>query len=361
MVTTTELGSFAKPRSERFDMDSVPTGREEICALIDSGKLSRNDVGVLVRSRYPETAAYVDRMGRTARRNLQEDSSAETEAAYLRTVGLIGAFNYVRGMEVIKTDGSIDREVAPRMMLSPSAAIQVLSVARVTPKDSVLELCSGFGYLSLPLSVCKPAQLDCVDLRTPKLYQLDETQKRAYQWIYGDLPKELQPPITEPNFIQADCRKSARFGEDKRFHPPYNKVFMHPPFGRESKRLTKDNELQAFTLWVSTLAAVHEWNSNQFSTYSVVPSEWTDVLRVAVRHDLEFPEALRYLSHSLTFNPYYRNGRKDIPKAVGNESMDNWVGVLNLALNARPPIDQHETQMFPMTIYETSKFKKQER
>lgn len=263
-MLTLELSRYINPTMAESSLPKTP---EELYGLLDSGNLTRDEIGAVVRNRYPETAQMLDTRLRLA-----------SDHEYKDLVGLIGAFNYVRGMSVIKLDGSIDRDVAPRIMLSPSAAIQTLDVAGVTKEDRVLELFTGGGYFSLFLDIRQPTVLDSVDLYTPGLYSLNRTLVNAYDWIYGDLPNGLKPASTFPNFIQADCSNLPDLSRDFRFHPPYNKVFLHPPYGRESKRLIDITEQEAFNLWVDSLKSVHQRNQAPFTIYSVIPTEWVQKL-----------------------------------------------------------------------------------
>ncbi|OGK14147.1 hypothetical protein A3H80_03045 [Candidatus Roizmanbacteria bacterium RIFCSPLOWO2_02_FULL_37_19] len=272
-MSSLEIGRFINPTIKE---EELPTG-EALYQRLDSGLLSRTEIGAIVRNRYKETARLLD-----ARLACAEGDNDRTKSL----IALIGAFNYIRGMSVLRHDGSVDRHIAPRIMLSPSATVQVLDVARINQDDRVLELFTGGGYASFFLALTGAQAVDSVDLFTSSLYDLDETFKQAYDWVYGDLPEILRPHVTQPHFIQADCAELPDFA-DPRFQDHYDKVFIHPPYGKETNRLIDITEEEAFRLWISSLVSVYSRNVSPFVTYSVVPSEWTSSLE-----DAEFPREI---------------------------------------------------------------------
>lgn len=266
--------------------DQLPKTATDLYAVLDSGIATKEQIGAVVRNRYADTAALLDAILYSKAAQLHEPIDLTS------LIGQIGAFNYIRGMDVIKKDGTIDREVAPKIMLSPSASIQVLEKASLTPESRALEMFSGVGYFSFFLALKQPKVLDCVDLRTPEMYDLDATFKQAYNWIYGDLPQESKPNVTTPVFRQMDCR-NLKVGPGLGITAEYTHVFLHPPYGRESKLLMDLSEKECRELWLNSLTQVSKTNKTDFKTFSVVPSEWTNGLEDLDGHTNTFSLDLR--------------------------------------------------------------------
>lgn len=254
---------------------TLPTNTEDLYRILDSGQLSREEVGVVVRNRYPGTAEKWDR-------RFEQATGFEEKKKLL---AYIRAFNYIRGMAAYRIDGSIDHEVAPRIMLSPSASLQVLDAAQVSEKDRVLELYSGVGYFSFFLAISKPERLDTVDLYAPNAYDLQKTFNTVYNWLYLDLPYDCRPSMTRPNFIIADCVALPDFQIDTRFGDYYDKIFLHPPYGKETHKSLGITEEEAFASWVDALRSVYRRNPGPFLTYSVVPGAWIKKLASGSKDD----------------------------------------------------------------------------
>lgn len=250
--------------------DRLPQSTEDLYAFLDSGKATRTEIGAVVRNRYSETADLLDA-------RLQSKIRQTHQAAdIVKMVNQIGTFNYIRGISVIKKDGTIDREVAPKIMLSPSASIQVLDQADINRQSRVLEMFSGVGYFSLFLALEQPQILDCLDKHTLALYDLEKTFKEAYDYVYHDLPDQLEPSLTLPNYKMLDC---ANLGEDKNglgLRNDYSHVFLHPPYGKKSRLLVDLSEEQCQALWLNSLSQIAGINSTPFRTFSVVPAEWVE-------------------------------------------------------------------------------------
>lgn len=257
--------------------DQLPKTAVALYAILDSEDTTREQVGAVVRNRYSETAALLDA------RLYSKASQLHRPSDLAPLVGQLGAFNYIRGMRVIRNDGTIDREVSSKIMLSPSASIQVLDQADLTATSRALEMFSGTGYFSFFLALQQPQVLDCIDLNTPDIYNLNETFNQAYEWIYGDLPEEFKPGVTVPQFKQMDCLEldiKTYLG----IRTDYTHVFLHPPYGRQSKLLMALSEEECRSLWVNSLVRIGETNHNDFRTFSVIPSEWVEDLEPPKGH-----------------------------------------------------------------------------
>lgn len=267
------LESFLHPR---LPVDQLPTTAAELYAVLDSGNATKEQIGAVVRDRYADTAALLD--FRLYSKAVQLHSPTDL----IPLIGQIGAFNYIRGMSVVKKDGTLDHEVAPKIMLSPSASIQVLDQADLAPQSRALELFSGVGYFSFFLALQQPARLDCVDIQTPEMYDLDATFKRAYDWVYSGLAEESKPKVTKPVFRQMDCQNLTT--GDSGVANDYTHVFLHPPYGRQSKLLMDLPEADCRTLWLNSLSQTARTNQTSFRTFSVVPSEWVKEVEMPSGH-----------------------------------------------------------------------------
>lgn len=267
------LESFLHPRLPR---GKLPTTGSELYAILDSGNSTKEQVGAVVRDRYADTASLLDS------RLYSKAAQLHDPVDLIPLIGQIGAFNYIRGMSVIKKDGTIDREVAPKIMLSPSAAIQVLDQANLTTQSRVLEMFSGVGYFSFFLALQQPARLDCVDIQTPEIYDLDATFKGAYYWVYSGLSEESKPKVTTPAFRQIDCQNLVT--GDSGIASDYTHVFLHPPYGRQSKLLMDLPEEDCKVLWLNSLNQAARKNQTNLRTFSVVPSEWAKDMQVPNGH-----------------------------------------------------------------------------
>jgi hypothetical protein len=288
----------------------LPMGGKSLYDILDSNEIGLEPKGAVVRNRYPYTAAIVDRQfadTKTAHEANPQDQG--TLHAFRKAIGLSGAFNYIRGMEVVMKDGQIDRDVAPKMMLSPSAAIQLHEVADIAETDRVLDLYAGAGYATFFLGTAGPARLDAVDLYTPKHYDLEETHKRAYRDLYADIPDSLKPPVTKPTFIEADSTQLPHFGSEKATElgltSHYDKMFLHPPYGRESTLLIPSvSEGDAFIMWVNSAISAVKANAGEATIYSVVPEEWNQTLE-AIKHGAPVDQAMQGLYSKLAELRYY--------------------------------------------------------
>lgn len=342
-----ERNVYVSPTSGDF---GVPLVGERLYQLLDSGTLSKREIGAIVRTRYAESAAVLDAQYQEVSLACQHQPDAIQSAILKELIGKIGAFNYIRGMEVIRADGSVDREIAPRIMLSPSAAVQVLETTYIKGADRILELFCGGGYTSFFLALEQPEVLDCLDLYTKSAYDLDLTFQRAYDWIYEEVPDHLKPAFTRPNFIHGDSQKLTDLIDRQTLRGNYSKVFLHPPYGRESVRLSMLNELtelEAFVLWVNTLRHVRDVNPVPHTSYSVVPSEWADTAQEAkdAASDVDTTGVLLSKLHE---NPYYQ-GRSNVLTPPTN----TLTIVNNLDLkpfNGACYIPLRETRMFDLSL-----------
>lgn len=345
-----ERNDYFSPTSEDL---GVPLLGERLYQLLDSGTLSKREIGAIVRTRYVESANLLGGQYQEASLAYQHQPDAIHLSPLRKLVGKIGAFNYIRGIEVVKADGSIDREIAPRMMLSPSAAVQLLEIADIKEGDRVLELFCGGGYASFFLALEQPEILDCVDLYTKSTYDLELTFQKAYDWIYEEVPDSFKPAFTKPNFIYGDSRLLTDLIGRQILRGNYSKVFLHPPYGRESTRLGLLNELtefEAFNLWVNSLLHVRDVNTAIYTMYSVVPSEWTDTVQEAaddLDDDIDIADVIQVLSAKLQKSPYYQ-GRDNLLNSPNSKSSFN-DSTLKPFKGARY-IPLRETRMFDLSI-----------
>lgn len=265
--------SYLKPNVEK---SGAVVSRETFFTILENGGFSREDIGVMVRDRYGQTALQVDRQFEIAYENYVLDNNPITLNLLRQALGKLGAFNYIRGISILKKDHSIDRTVAPRVMITPSASIQLLDIAKLTSSDRVLEVFCGVGYFSFFLALEQPAVLDCIDLHSPQTYDLDETFQKGFEWIYSEISQALRPNFTTPKFILHDAQALASC---EHLHLPYTKAFLHPPFGRESTRIDAIGELdeiKAFGLWIKSLSSLHRLHPVPFCAFSLVPTEWPE-------------------------------------------------------------------------------------
>lgn len=282
-------------------VSALPTsGREFYLSLADDDFISKE------RLRHPERALELDSEYAMARQLFLANPETQNLDGLRRAIGYSGGFNLIDSIRLIRWDGSEDTDF-PQMRLGPSAATQVLEIADVNSDDRVLELFSGGGYFTFFLAISGPQQLTSVDLYTPQTYDLESTLKSTYRGIFSRLPDEVKPALTIPNFIQADCTDLPEFDMG------FNKVFLHPPFGRESREIVDLSETQAFILWLRSLISVHEANKGSFQTFSVIPSEWTKTVS-NIKQGATLGEAIVGLEKRIQGNLYYRqNGlSKDV-------------------------------------------------
>ncbi len=329
------------------DLDHLLTSKKANI-LADMGFFRRNDVGFLTRRKYPETAERVDSWYTQAKTAFDSKPNPQNLDRLRQTIGIIGAFNYIRGMWPFKTDGAIDRKVASRIKLSPAASVQVLAAADIQKDDRVLALFSGVGYFSFFLAVTKPATLTCIDLYTPIAYDLEKTFRNTYDWIFKRVPEDKRPPITAPTFMRADCRDLPAFGDENPTEPVFTKIFLHPPYGRESNQPNKITEADGFVLWLQSLKSLRERNGEGFEAYSIVPSEWTKALKFAIRFRYEYSEqiTISHLNRLLLDNFYYK--RRSIRERTGKK-VANWEELLDCAKNFSVA-PQRETRRFGIDI-----------
>jgi hypothetical protein len=314
--TESELGitaripeRFLRPEPTGLELP-LPMGGKPLYDVLDSNVIPLEPKGAVVRNRYQLTAGVVDGIYDHAEQTYTENPEDEDKKhTFRKAVGLAGAFNYIRGMEVVKKDGQLDRDVAPKMMLSPSAALQLHEVAQIEETDKVLDLYAGAGYSTFFLGVATPARLDAIDLYTPTHYDLVETNRRAYEQIYADVPEALKPPVTTPRFIEADSTQLPNFKTAEAMElgldTHYDKMFLHPPYGRESTRLIPSvSEGDAFIMWVNTAMSAAAANGGDAKIYSIVPEEWNHALD-KLKQGIPVDQTLQSLYSELANLRYY--------------------------------------------------------
>lgn len=291
----------------------LPRTSKELYAALDTDLVDFWVKGAVVRDRYPLTAKRIDDIygiAETAYVSAPDDEQAKK--AYLQAIGLTGFYNYIRGMEVITAEGEVDRDVAPKMMLSPSASLQLLETAQISEEDTVLDMFCGTGYATFALGTANPSRIDAIDNFTIPRYQLPKTMDRAYSMIYKDVPDALKPPVTRPTFIEEDCASLPDFdGQDaaeKGFAEHYSKVFLHPPYGREStKMMPSITEGDAFILWVNSLRSVNKANKGDATVFSIVPEEWHGAIRdiIDTENSMSVEDAVGVMYDRLRGIKYY--------------------------------------------------------
>lgn len=337
----------------------MPRTSQELYAALDTNLVDFWVKGAVVRDRYPLTAKRMDDIFHVAEAAyLADPSNEEARTGYLRAIGLTGAYNYIRGMEVIKSDGSIDRDVAPKMMLSPSAALQLHEVAQIQPEDRVLDLFCGTGYSTFALGAANPAVLDAVDNFTVANYQLPQTMERAYDMIYQHVPGPLKPPVTMPRFLEQDAASLPEFGgqdaEAAGFAGHYDKVFLHPPYGRESTRMMPSiSEGDAFILWINSLRSVNRANSGDATVFSIVPEEWQGAAQ-AIIGGATIEDAVAGMYDRLREIKYYSfdDNRPKLAEPVHYERARDWTAdeLRDLFGTAQPQLLE-ETGMFGLHLH----------
>jgi|GEM_PF-4259789 len=220
---------------------------------IDARTVTKNFVKETVTSRYPHTD-----------KALRNDPNLEV---------LHQAFSYVRGIPIYFKDGSLDHEFAHQMMTSPSASIQVLDKARINSSSKILEIFSGFGYLTIFLALTKPEQLICGDLFTPTVYDLPTTFNKALEYIY----EKNIPTCTQPEWVQLDGTRPLPFP-----NLSFDNILLSPPFGRGSQQLFPAiGEDKAKDIWLMSIEHSKRLLKDSNSTIiSTVPLEWTNSLNL---------------------------------------------------------------------------------
>lgn len=268
------------------------SGREFYLSLTEADFVSRE------RLKHADRAMELDGKYTTARQVYLASPSATNLDRLKRAIGYSGGFNFIDSMRLLRWDGSWDTDF-PQMRLGPSAATQVLELADIKTEDRVLELFSGGGYFTFFLALSGSQQLISLDLYTPQTYDLKLTLEATYRGIFSRLPGEVKPPFTTPTFIQADC------SDLPEFDIVFNKVFLHPPFGRESREIVDLSETQAFVLWLNSLISVYKANKGPFQTFSIVPSEWAETVGM-IKQGTTLQESIAELERRTQGNPYYR-------------------------------------------------------
>lgn len=286
-----------------------------------------DEVAFTVRTRYPQTAARVDKMYTDAAHDYTHGDLSDD--GMKRVIGLAGAYNYVRGIQVLQkedpsqpiprdTDGiptgnvRRDTEYATNITLSPSALLQLQETAEIGPKDDVLYLFSGVGGGMLFTAAAQPASIDAVDLYTPVRYDLEGTFDLARREMYAKVPKDLQPQLTRPKFIKADATQlpdfdSATATETGFRKKTYTKVLCHPPYGRESMLLDTMKDIQegeGFMEWIQSVVSVNEANHGPAQVFSIIPPEWGKALS-SYMGGKSMEEAMSDMYNSLKELPYY--------------------------------------------------------
>ncbi len=246
--------------------------------------LKKADVESKARVKFPEITRTVDQAYSSQRATYLQSPTKENLTKLASAIGFAGAFNFIEDMQPICKDGTVDGTIFPFVKLGPPAAVQVLEIAKITATDNVLELFSGVGYFTFFLALSSPQVLDCVDLYSCQTHDLESTFTNAYASIFSELSEIVRPTVTKPGFIQADCEALPNFEQDASFQHHYNKVLLHPPYGRESRKIVDLSEAQAFTLWLKSLASLSKANGQgAFQTYSTVPSEWAETVIQSMR------------------------------------------------------------------------------
>ncbi|MGI8419062.1 MAG: hypothetical protein ACR2LN_00285 [Candidatus Levyibacteriota bacterium] len=364
---------------EHFLHPPAPTGIEmpppgqtsrQLYAVLDApdkeesaeyGKVSFLDKGHIVRMRYPVTAQRLDTIFYNAWRAHEEDlTNKEKKDAFRKAIGLTGGYNYIRGMHVLKKDDTVDREVAPKIMLSPSAALQVLEAANIQEDDRVLDSLCGTGYSTFTIGTMTPQRLDAVDNYTPAHYKLPETMMRAREMIYKDIPQDLQPKVTMPNFLDVDATALPKFGTEQAnqqgFAEHYDKVFIHPPYGRESVKMRSNlSEGDAFILWVNSLRSLKEANRGKSTVFSVVPEEWQSTVRDIIE-GTSAEDAIRKMYAKLREIKYYQleDNAPKLSDPIDYEKAQEWKPdeLMKIFENSSAKIlDETKTGMFGLHLH----------
>lgn len=279
------------------------------------------DLESQTRAKHPQMALDLDREYARAKQAFTTDPNHSNLERLRSAIGFSGGFNFIDNMEAKRWDGSQDKQLF-QMKLGPSAAIQALKIANVQPEDKVVELFSGAGYFTFFLALSRPNELLCVDLFTPQMYDLGLTLDTAYEELFSQLPDEVKPPFTRPTFVQADCTNLPFFDKS------YDKVFLHPPFGRESRKIVDLSETQAFVLWLRSLLSVNRSNTGPMRTFSLVPSEWTDTAG-EIRQGIDFEKVIEGLEERLRNNPYFRPNGLSQDIQITPEDLDELRTVLD--------------------------------
>ena len=239
---------------------------------ISRESITRKTAREIVVQQNPVAAGRLRERLCEAIKNYQKAPDETKAQSGLRLFAQSMAFYYIRQMRIYMSDGSIDNVFAPRIKVGPAASLQMLDLANLSENDRVLHLFSGVGYFTFFLALSQPAVLDCVDVFTPRNYNLERIFKEGFNWVYKDLPQFLHPVITRPNYLLADAAKLPELTKAEGFQASsYNKVFLTHPFGRGYDRIS---ELEAFVLWLRALDAVGRRNKGTYSTFSLLPSEW---------------------------------------------------------------------------------------
>jgi len=268
------------------------SGRELYLAMAPDGYLSNE------RLIHPERAMHLDEKFSRARQAYLADPSKINLRNLRQSIGYLGAFNLIDEIRLVKQDGTEDSGYK-KMRLGPNAATQVLEIAAITDQDKILEMFSGGGYFTFFLSLSGPDSITGIDLFTPGIYDLNSTSQPVFERMFSRLPDQLRPQFTSPNIIQADCTNLPRLNTE------FNKIFLHPPFGKASREIVDLSESEAFILWLESLISAYETIGGNFETFSVVPSEWTDVID-GIIDELSMGEVIQKLEEKIKDSEHYR-------------------------------------------------------
>jgi hypothetical protein len=324
------------PHDSKFNSIPKKELSNSISDLMSKRKVKRSDIGSLIQLRYKGTAKKL--------RVQLERAKFKKNLNHL--IALIGAFNYIMGISVFKKNGQQEiRSKLTSIMMGPSQAIQFLQILNVKPEDSILELFSGAGYLSFFLAIKQPRSLDCVDVRTSKIYNLSRTFNQGLKFVYKELPKELQPQVTQPHFIHGDIANLSDLIDSRKIADSYSKIVLHPPFGRNGTQILA-NEAEAFVLWLTALIHIVDNIKGNPDIYAVIPSEWLILTSDFLSGDLS-PAGLQKEFSKILNIPYYRSRGissprlKNIPKKIIQKKI-----LVKIIQNKKIA----ETQLFDLSI-----------
>lgn len=272
-------------------VESLPQNGNGLCRFL----IDELDFVSRARLKYPEIANTLDQSYELQRQAYLKEPTDLNLRKLRRNMGSVGAFNFIEHMSPVSLDGSENGSIASGMKLGPGAAAQVLKIADIQDTDRVLELFSGAGYFTFSLALAQPQSLESIDLYSSEIYDLGSTFDSTYERIFSRAPDKLKPLFTSPRFIKGDCTDLAKLsliGSDK--------VFLHPPFGRESRKIVDLDEIKAYVLWLKSLLSVYATNSSDlFQTYSIVPGEWIDALLEQQENGVEIEESIKSLKAKL--------------------------------------------------------------
>lgn len=274
-------------------VDSLPASGRELYR-----SLSTEQLDVDQRFKNPDLALEIDGHYSRARQAYLLDPNEHRLDELRRAIGTLGGFNFIDSMYPIRWDGTADVDYN-QMRLGPSASTQVIQIADVKKNDRVLELFSGAGYFTFFLAISNPEALTSVDLFTPQIYDLRSGLQNTYSSIFSKLPEEVRPRFKSPEMVQEDCTALPTFETD------FNKVFLHPPYGRESRLIVDISETQAFLLWLNSLASARAVISGEFQTFSPVPTQWAEVVE-SIKSGVSPEEIIAELERKIKDNGYFR-------------------------------------------------------